>query len=157
MTLTMVVVTGSSSVSTPVYLQPVRLSSNQKYMLSYLVSTCTPPIVLLVPAPPTFPFALELPMFPETFGLCGRPPAPEGGASCSGGARPLPLPGKGDWAARDGCEKPGMLSSSKSSSLSFDNVSVLDIGSKAAFTCFNKLRGRGEGSCCCWAVVHIYE
>jgi len=86
----------------------------------YLVSTLTPPTVLLVPLPPALPFAFELPMFPDTLGLCDRPPAPEGGASCSGGARPLPLSGDGDCAARDGCEKPGMLSSSKSSSLSVE-------------------------------------
>lgn len=83
-------------------------------------------MVLLAAVPPTFPFAFELPMFPETLGLCGRLPAP-GGASCSGGARPLPLLGKGDCAAGDGCEKPGMLSSSKSSSLSVDNVLDLHI------------------------------
>lgn len=55
-------------------------------------------------------------MFPETLGLWGGPPIPEGGASCSGGALPFPLSGTGE--ARDGCENPGMLSSSKSSSLS---------------------------------------
>ena len=60
-------------------------------------------------------------MLPETTGGVGRSFDVVGGASCSGVyvARPFPLSSTGECCGESaGCEKPGIFSSSKSSSSS---------------------------------------
>ena len=78
----------------------------------YSVSTRTSPTVSLADLGGGRPLAL--PMFPDSW---GAGTFPVGKASCSG-ARALPQLGAGEFTAYGGFEKPGMFSSSGSSSSS---------------------------------------
>lgn len=128
--LTIVVRTGSSSVSTPEYLNITEKVIEHLNRATYRVSTLMPPTVWRAPDRDAPPLA-ELPIFPERTGL-ETLPVFEGGANWSGSlARPFPLSGAcGDCI--DGWVNPGILSSSKSSSSSGER---------------NKRRSRGSRLC----------